>query len=72
MPLQYMLEDKMYKYKIWMEFERVEVDAAGEEVGEPERGEHFGFDPEELFVTDDPEMLDRKRYQIITANIMLD
>jgi hypothetical protein len=67
-----MLENKNYKYKIWMEVERVEVDASGEEIGEPERGERFGYDPEELFSTEDVERLDIKRDQIITANILLD
>lgn len=39
---------KKYKYKFWLEVERVEVNEGGEEIGEHERGEHFGFDPEPM------------------------
>lgn len=40
---------KKYKYKLWLEVERVEIDANGKEIGEHERGEMFDFEPEKLY-----------------------
>lgn len=43
-----MKKQKQYRYKVWVEIERIEVDKDGNEVGEHERGETFVADPDKV------------------------
>lgn len=39
---------KKYRYKLWLEVERVEIDHDNIEIGDHEPGPKFGFVPEKL------------------------
>jgi|HubBroStandDraft_2_1064218.scaffolds.fasta_scaffold00002_37 hypothetical protein len=51
--------EKKYKYKLWLEAERVEVDKDGNEIPwqEHDPGPSFGFDPEPMGSCNTEELL---------------
>lgn len=67
-----MEDNKKYKYKLWLEVERVEIDEDGKEIGEFEQGPFFGYEPEELHLSYDLKEMDKKRDKIIAASIWIE
>lgn len=53
-----MAKKKRYRYKVWLEVERVEIDQGGNEIDENERGETFGYEPNKVAELDTKEELD--------------
>lgn len=43
-----MKNEKRYTYKVWVEIERIQINEYGEEIGNHEKGEMFGADPEKV------------------------
>jgi len=62
-----MEDNKKYKYKLWLEVERVEIDEEGDEIGEHEQGPDIGYEPEEMYETDDVEDLIQRRQELVQA-----
>lgn len=68
MPLNNMEKQKKYKYKIWLEVERVEIDAKGNEIGKHERGEIFGYEPEEMYCTSEEKEMQGRFVELSNPN----
>ena len=62
-------KEPRYKYNLWLEIERVEIDEQGVEIGDYEDGAMFGHEPAKLMEEEDFNLIKHYEQKIVSLRI---